>query len=441
MRKIYYFIISILLMVSCQKRQEPLPYVPITVDIAPIVVLPADTAAIALRQQHLKKELDYYLQRHSVEDEGYDMVARYAEKGDSLLASYMPEGKPTLLGMFKWKSYQRQGFGLKCDKSGRVFIGTWVADTMPSGLRIDSAGIYAGEFDRYLQASGHGCYSSFDGNYYEGHWLNDKREGFGFAVSATNLQAGTWRAGRFHGERIQHTSDRIYGIDLSRYQHEKGRRHFGINWKQLRITNLGRRIKGNIRGEVDYPVRFVFVKSTQGTTIRNRYYANDYIAARKQGIPVGAYHFFSTLQNGYAQANYFLMNTLFRHGDLPPVLDVEPTDKQIEKMGGTEKLLNEIRVWISTVERRLHVRPILYVNQRFINKYLTEAPDLLDNYLVWIARYGEYKPGLHLAFWQLSADSRVKGIQTDVDVNVFNGYEPHWEEFLKEETIKRPSNR
>ena len=97
MRKIYYFIISILLMASCQKRQEPLPYVPITVDIAPIVVLPADTAAIALRQQHMKKELDYYLQRHSVEDEGFDMVARYAEKGDSLLASYMPEGKPTLL--------------------------------------------------------------------------------------------------------------------------------------------------------------------------------------------------------------------------------------------------------------------------------------------------------------------------------------------------------
>ena len=65
-----------------------------------------------------------------------------------------------------------------------------------------------------------------------------------------------------------------------------------------------------------------------------------------------------------------------------------------------------------------------------------DAPDLLDNYQVWIARYGEYKPGIHLSFWQLSADARVKGIATDVDVNVFNGYEPQWQEFLEKETIK-----
>jgi lysozyme len=38
--------------------------------------------------------------------------------------------------------------------------------------------------------------------------------------------------------------------------------------------------------------------------------------------------------------------------------------------------------------------------------------------------------------WQLSSDSRVKGIHPDVDVNVFNGYEHHWQEFLREETIK-----
>jgi lysozyme len=82
------------------------------------------------------------------------------------------------------------------------------------------------------------------------------------------------------------------------------------------------------------------------------------------------------------------------------------------------------------------VRPILYVNQRFVTHYLSEAPDLMENYLVWIARYGEYKPGVHLVMWQLSADGRVKGIRTDVDVNVFNGYEPQWEQFLKEETIK-----
>jgi lysozyme len=312
----------------------------------------------------------------------------------------------------------------------------WNADTLQTGVRIDSAGIYAGQFNSRMMAEGHGCYRAFDGSFYEGHWMNDVREGFGFMVTTRNIQTGIWRKGRFFGERMMHTSNRIYGIDISRYQHEKGRRRFGIDWSRLRITHLGRRIKGNISGVVDYPVRFVYIKSTQGTTIRNQYYASDYMKARRCGIPVGTYHFFSTVKDGRAQAHYYLDHTLFKKGDLPPVLDVEPSDAQIRKMGGTAVLLREMREWIETIERRLHVRPILYVNQRFINDHLSAAPDLMENYLIWIARYGEYKPGVHLALWQLSADSKVDGIQTDVDVNVFNGYEPQWLEFLREETIK-----
>ena len=402
-----------------------------------IFILSLLLLSMSERQQCIDAELEYYLKRHTVDEEGYDMVASYAEKGDQRLADYVPDGRGNLMGMLKLDNYRRQGIGMARDSSGRVYMGTWQNDILTTGLRIDTLGIYAGQFNRLMKADGHGCYRAFDGSFYEGHWSDDQREGFGFMVSTKNIQAGTWRDDRFFGEHMQHTSDRIYGIDISRYQHEKGRRCFDINWNDLRITNLGRRIKGNISGTVDYPVRFVYIKSTQGTTIKNRYFAADYAAARKKAIPVGSYHFFSTVRSGKEQAAYYLKNTLFRNGDLPPVLDVEPTNAQIKKMGGTEKLLKEMRVWIETVEQRLHVRPILYVNQRFINEHLVEAPDLMENYLIWIARYGEYKPGVHLALWQVSADSKVKGIQTDVDVNVFNGYEPQWEEFIKEETIRR----
>lgn len=436
MQKTFFYIIILLLLTACKQEQPTPPQIENIIDlhIAPPKRLNAEV--LAHRQKRIKSELEYYLQRHRLTDEGYDMVVRYAEKGDSVMAVYIPKRLPNLLGMFKLRHLERQGFGLTRDRRGRIYIGIWDSDTLRYGLRLDSAGIYAGEFDHNLVASGHGCYSSHDGTFYEGQWYNDQREGNGFLVSVQNLQAGTWRADRFHGERIQHTNDRIYGIDISRYQHESGRKRYGINWNDLRVTNLGRRIKNGIKGEIDYPVRFVYIKSTQGTSIRNRYYATDYMAARKHGIPIGAYHFFSTVRNGKEQAHYFLNQTLFKRGDLPPVLDIEPTDKQIQKMGGKEVLLREVRQWITAVEKRLKVRPILYVNQRFVTNYLSEAPDLLENYLVWIARYGEYKPGVHLVMWQLSADSRVKGIQTDVDVNVFNGYEPQWEEFLKDETIK-----
>ena len=56
---------------------------------------------------------------------------------------------------------------------------------------------------------------------------------------------------------------------------------------------------------------------------------------------------------------------------------------------------------------------------------------------MWIARYSEYKPDVRLTYWQLCPDGRVAGIQGDVDINVFNGYQNQFEAFLEKETIKR----
>ena len=444
MRKNLCFIIFLAaLLVGCgesQQRSEEETVVKdsasVTIDVDSFVVEKLDSTEYAERKSRYDAELDYYLKRHNMSDEGYDIVSRYAVERNAMLASYVPKGKLSPFGLFKRGINRRLGYCVTKDGLGRIYICTWEGDSVASGFRVDKNGLHAGQFDSNLQARGHGCYLGVDGVYYEGHWENDMREGFGFSVSAKNLQAGTWKKNRFRGERIMHTSDRIYGIDISRYQHEKGRRRYGISWPHLRVVHLGRRINDALAGDVNYPVRFVIIKSTQGTTIRSQYFHQDYAAAHKHGIPVGAYHFFSTIRSGRAQADYFLKNTTFRRGDLPPVLDIEPTNSQVKKMGGTEALLKEVRAWIAIVQNRLRVRPILYVNQGFINDHLSKDPYLMDNYLVWIARYGEYKPGVHLALWQLSADASVSGIVPKVDVNVFNGYEPQWQEFLEKETIK-----
>ena len=186
-----------------------------------------------------------------------------------------------------------------------------------------------------------------------------------------------------------------------------------------------------MKGIVDYPVSFAYVKATEGRTLLNNYYYSDYLAARQQGIRVGSYHFFSTLSSGYMQANFFLKKARFQKGDLPPVLDVEPTDAQIHAMGGAEVLFKQVRIWMSMVFKHTGHRPILYISQSFANRYMPLAPDLGDNYLVWIARYGEYKPNFKLAYWQLSPDGKVRGIHGDVDINVFNGYSNQYEDFLK----------
>ena len=391
---------------------------------------------IRISDPNILEELKYYFDRHNVQDEGYEMVVAFAD-GHRMASEPVRHFRVRNIGT--WKDYRRSGASVVLDSLGRTVIGLCRDDSLVTGVRADSIGIYIGDFS-HTKAHGHGAYYA-DNGYHEGHWENDRRQGFGLQLltppdDTPRLRVGEWSKDKFQGERMRYTSERIYGIDIARYQHGRGRRPVPILWDKLRITSIGKKGSHNVRGTADYPVSFVYIKSTEGTSVRNKFYVNDYAQARKHGIRAGAYHFFSVKSSGAAQAKHFIQNTLFREGDLPPVLDIEPTDAQIRYMGGPEAMFSHIRTWLRDVERRAKVKPILYVNQMFVNKYLSAQPDLKRDYRIWIARYSEYKPDLRLTYWQLCPDGRVAGIQGDVDINVFNGYQRQFEEYLAEETIR-----
>ena len=295
----------------------------------------------------------------------------------------------------------------------------------------DSLGRYRGDFDNLLRPNGIGEWMGRDGSYYEGYWKDGKRNGFGYSIAPKrNIHAGEWKNDKYKGEKLVYSSERIYGIDISKYQHEIGKHKYAIDWKRLRITHLGSISHKTISGAVNYPIKFIYVKSTEGATLLNPYYRSDYRAAKAHGFHVGSYHFFSPISPAALQARQFLKHTVVSKTDLPPVLDVEPTAEQIKKMGGTGVLFSRIRTWLRFVEREVGMKPILYINQTFVNRYLNQAPDLKHNYRIWIARYGEYKPDIHLVYWQLCPDGRVSGIHGEVDINVFNGYSEAFNQFL-----------
>ena len=385
----------------------------------------------------VQEELDYYFDRHNVEDEGYEMVVAFAN-GRRLQMN--ADHHLSVRNIGTWEGHQRKGTAIVLDTLGRTVIGTCRDDSLETGIRLDTLGTYLGDFHQ-VEAHGHGAYLLPDGSYFEGHWENDRRHGFGLELltpegDEPRLRVGEWNKGKFQGERMRYTTERIYGIDIARYQHGKGRRPVPIQWNKLRITHVGKRGSHNVRGTANYPVSFVYIKSTEGISVRNKYYPGDYVQARKHGIRTGAYHFWSVRTSGASQAEFFLKNTRFNKGDLPPVLDIEPSKAQIEQMGGAENMFRHIRTWLKMVEKRVGVKPILYVNQMFVNNYLTKEQDLKRDYSVWIARYSEYKPDVRLTYWQLCPDGRVQGIQGDVDINVFNGYQSQFEEYLEKETIQ-----
>lgn len=329
-----------------------------------------------------------------------------------------------------WHNGMRQGRGSVRDRDGRFIDGVWDHDTLVTATRRDSTGTYCGEMDSLLRANGYGKFTDSLDTYFEGQWKDGERTGFGFSSQRRYFRVGEWAHDIYKGERLNYTSERVYGIDLSKYQHIQGKKIHSIDWDRLRITHLGSLSKKTVSGNVDFKVSFIFIKSTEGTTLTNPYYNADYAAAREHGYPVGTYHFFTHLSSGSQQANHFLAQSHIQKGDLPPVLDLEPLPSQVKKMGGAVHMWSRVRNWLQIVEKKTGMRPILYVSQTFVNRWLDAAPDIKRNYPVWIARYGEYKPDVKLWIWQLAPDGKVRGIAGQTDINVFNGYRNEFNQWL-----------
>lgn len=200
----------------------------------------------------------------------------------------------------------------------------------------------------------------------------------------------------------------VHGIDVSHYQK-------AIDWRQVAAQE----------------VQFAFIKASEGEGMQDTLFCQNWDAMRSAGIVRGAYHFFRPGVPAALQAHNFLSTIDLQHGDLPPVLDVEVTDGYTP-----EQVLQGVNTWLSIVEDAYKVKPIVYSNQKFFNRYLAAN---LSGYPVWVARYTniwspEIKEGHAWSFWQYGNHGRLKGIAGDVDFNVFNGSVDHLESL----TIHRP---
>ena len=145
------------------------------------------------------------------------------------------------------------------------------------------------------------------------------------------------------------------------------------------------------------------------------------------------YVFFS--KTHVKQALHFLRTARPQRGDMAPVLDVEPTDAAISRMGGKEALHREMAAWVRTVKEACGTLPVIYVSQSFVHKYFDGLPHEVAACPTWIARYSNYMPVIHMTHWQLSPRGRVAGIKGDVDINVFNGSKDDFHAFLSQTQV------
>ncbi len=190
----------------------------------------------------------------------------------------------------------------------------------------------------------------------------------------------------------------IHGIDVSRYQEL-------IAWEEVKAMQVS-----------DIKLGFAFIKATEGVGNTDPQFGRNWKRSRNSGMVRGAYHFFIASKDGRLQAENFIKRVELLPGDLPPVLDVE------QRNGVTKSQLQaEVKKWLQVTEAYYKVKPILYTNVDFYNKYLGKD---FDSYPLWIAHYYEQeKPRIQRdwVFWQHSDIGNVNGIKGKVDFNVFNG--------------------
>ena len=194
------------------------------------------------------------------------------------------------------------------------------------------------------------------------------------------------------------------GIDVSHFQGS-------IDWAQVKASGI----------------QFAYLKATDGATGRDPMFDKNAVGCLSAGIPFGAYHFFRPSEDPEAQAHNFLFMPLVR-ATLPPALDVEISPVTID----------QIQHWLSLVEDGYptpelqsgeSMQPIIYCSPAFARQFLPSAAlgdGFFDEYALWVAEYTS-KPAPDTAqwkdweFWQYSANGRIAGISTPVDLDWFHG--------------------
>ena len=195
-------------------------------------------------------------------------------------------------------------------------------------------------------------------------------------------------------------ADKTFGFDISHYQNVKD-----IQWDSLSIGNK------------TIPLQFVVLRATMGNRSKDRNFEEFWQLAKKHQLIRGAYHFYRADEDPVKQANNFLENVKLEEGDLVPVLDIE----KIPVRNSKEKLLENLKIWLKIVEEKYGEKPIIYTYYHYYRDHLKGE---FDDYPLWLANYNDVpqpSPNDDWKMWQFTEKGIVYGINTKVDLNVFNG--------------------
>ena len=204
-----------------------------------------------------------------------------------------------------------------------------------------------------------------------------------------------------------------YGIDISHYQRD-------IRWEQVMADS------------VPHPVRFVFVKATQGKAMVDARFKQNWEQAQKHRFRIGAYHFYKYKDDPLEQAANYIRTVPLTKGHLLPIIDVELDCTTCTAPGiPTDLMIANLKKYVAAIEQHYQVKPIIYTYQGFYHQYLRNH---FPEHYYWMALYRNKPPEgwveqvkkeptnePKIALWQFTDSGKVPGITGAVDMSFLIG--------------------
>lgn len=205
--------------------------------------------------------------------------------------------------------------------------------------------------------------------------------------------------GKYSALAITSTSNELYnGIDVSDWQGY-------IDYAKVKNTGI----------------EIVYIKASQGTTIKDPYFDINYENAKANGLKVGFYHFLTATNTSEAEqeARFFASVISGKVPDCKLAMDYEEFNGV-----GKEEINNIAKVFLENVKNLTKKEVIIYSD--LSNAQNTFSSELANNYQLWLAYYGDYNQlslvNANWKYWigvQYEDKGEISGINGYVDRDKF----------------------
>ena len=202
----------------------------------------------------------------------------------------------------------------------------------------------------------------------------------------------------------------VTGVDVSHYQGK-------IDWEKLAGQNLD----------------FAFIKATEGSSFIDECFYDNWKAAEKTELCIGAYHFFSFDSDGEKQAQLYIDTVGNLNGKIAPVVDVEFYGDKQSNPPEKDEVAGQLGKLLDTLEEYYKIKPVIYTTYAAYNSYIKGE---FEDYPLWI-RNVYYQPlwGTRgkWTFWQYTDTAVLEGYEGTekyIDRNVFRGTKEELQELI-----------